>query len=75
MTFAPDKNGTLYPRAMDHRPYRKTLLPGTNIIPYQLSVIHYQKNQDPGNEVLEEFCFNCSALLPAQESSWAFGKW
>jgi len=31
MTFAPDKNGTLYRRAIENRPYRKTPLPGTNI--------------------------------------------
>ena len=41
MTCAPDKNGTLYLRAIDHRPYRKTPLLGTNIIPYPLSIIHY----------------------------------
>jgi len=41
MTFAPDKTVGLYQRAMDNRPYRKTPLPGANIILYPLSFIHY----------------------------------
>jgi len=43
MTCAPDKNGTLYRRAMDNRPCCKTTLPAPalSIINYQLSIIHY----------------------------------
>jgi len=38
MTCAPDKTVGLYRRAMDHRPYRKTPLPGAIIIRHQLSI-------------------------------------